>query len=215
VAELEEIMRGVDYRRFQDGPRWTGVFAGKAAALMFQQGIYEGQFARDWLGGRLARLGVHTFADLPYDDPQRPPDPERAYRLVVMACDISYGCLRRLPWEYGHYGLPAPGSRWSMPSARRCPYRFCTSRPADWRRRQGLLAGRRRDAVPLPHRRVRRPAGSAAALADVRHPAGRITRADQPGARHQDPVMPARDALRSLRRRLHRHAQNGDRATTS
>ena len=106
AAELEEIMRGVDYRRFQDGPRWRGLFLGKAAALIFQQGIYEGQFVKDWLGERLARLGVHTFADLPYDDPQRPPAPEYAYRLVVMTCDISQGCLRRLPWEYGHYGLP-------------------------------------------------------------------------------------------------------------
>jgi len=106
AAELEEIMRGVDYRRFQDGPRWRGLLVGKAAALMFQQGIYEGQFVKDWLGERLARLGVHTFADLRYDDSERPPDPTHAYRLVVMTCDISQGCLRRLPWEYDHYGLP-------------------------------------------------------------------------------------------------------------
>lgn len=105
AGELEEIMRGVDYRRFQDGPRWRDLFLGKAAALMFQQGIYEGQYLKDWLGERLSRLGVYTFADLRYDDPQRPPDPERAYRLVVMTSDISQGCLRRLPWEYQHYGL--------------------------------------------------------------------------------------------------------------
>jgi NTE family protein len=104
-AGLEEIMREVDYRRFQDGPRWRSVFPGKAAALMFQQGIYEGQFVKDWLGDKLAGLGVHTFADLRYEDSERPPDPEQAYRLVVMACDISHGCLRRLPWEYGEYGL--------------------------------------------------------------------------------------------------------------
>jgi NTE family protein len=109
AAELEEIMRGVDYRRFQDGPRWRGPFLGKAAALVFQQGIYEGRFVTDWLGEHLGRLGVRTFADLRYDDAQRPPDPERAYRLVVMTCDISQGCLRRLPWEYGCYGLPHAG----------------------------------------------------------------------------------------------------------
>jgi NTE family protein len=105
AAELEEIMRGVDYRRFQDGPRWRSLFPGKAAALMFQQGIYEGQFVKDWLGDKLAGLGLHTFADLRYDDPERPPDQEQAYRLLVMACDISQGCLRRLPWEYGDYGV--------------------------------------------------------------------------------------------------------------
>jgi NTE family protein len=98
-------MRGVDYRRFQDGPRWKDLFIGKAAALVFQQGIYEGQFVKDWLGEKLAGLGVRTFADLRYEDCERPPDPECAYRLVVMACDISQGYLRRLPWEYGDYGL--------------------------------------------------------------------------------------------------------------
>jgi NTE family protein len=105
AAELEEIMRGVDYRQFQDRPRWKDLFIGKAAALMFQQGIYEGQFVKDWLGEKLAGLGVRTFADLRYEDSERPPDPACAYRLVVMACDISQGCLRRLPWEYGDYGL--------------------------------------------------------------------------------------------------------------
>ena len=105
AAELQEIMRAVDYRGFRDGPRWRGLFIGKAAALMFQQGIYEGRFVKDWLGERLGRLGVRTFADLPYHDPERPPASARAYRLVVMTCDISQGCLRRLPWEYDHYGL--------------------------------------------------------------------------------------------------------------
>ena len=111
AAELQQIMREVDYTRFQDGPRWTGLFIGKAMALLFRHGIYEGTYLKDWLGGQLGRLGVHTFADLPYDDPQRPPDPEHAYRLVVMTSDISQGRLRRLPWEYGHYGLTRADQR--------------------------------------------------------------------------------------------------------
>ena len=105
AAQLEEIMRGVEYRRFQDGPRWRNLFIGKAAAVLLQRGIYEGQFLKDWLGEQLARLGVRTFADLRYDDPERPPNPDHAYRLVVMTCDISQGRLRRLPWDYGQYDL--------------------------------------------------------------------------------------------------------------
>jgi NTE family protein len=105
TAELEEIMRGVEYRRFRDGPRWRSLLLGKAVAVLFEQGIYEGQFVKDWLGEQLARLGVHTFADLRYTDPDRPEDPDHAYRLVVMTCDISHGSLRRLPWDYAHYGL--------------------------------------------------------------------------------------------------------------
>jgi NTE family protein len=159
AAELEEIMRGVDYRRFRDGPRWRDLFLGKAAALMLRQGIYEGQFVKDWLGERLARLGVNTFADLRYDDPGRPPDPEYAYRLVVMTCDISQGCLRRLPWGV-RLLRPAP----RRPAGGRCGPRvgvdsvFLPAGPADRRRRPGLLAGGRRGAVAFFHRRVRRPA---------------------------------------------------------
>lgn len=36
VGELEEVMRGVGYRRFKDGPRWRGLFIGKAAAVLFE-----------------------------------------------------------------------------------------------------------------------------------------------------------------------------------
>jgi hypothetical protein len=50
---------------------------------------------------------------------------ERAYRLVVMTCDISQGCLRRLPSEYGHYGLPHADRR----RPRRRPSPSSTSRP--------------------------------------------------------------------------------------
>ena len=44
TAELEEIMRGVEYRRFRDGPRWRSLLLGKAVAVLFEQGIYEGQY---------------------------------------------------------------------------------------------------------------------------------------------------------------------------
>ena len=158
AAELEEIMRGVDYRRFRDGPRWRDLFLGKAAALMFRQGIYEGQFVKDWLGERLARLGVNTFADLRYDDPGRPPHPEYAYRLVVMTCDISQGCFAAAAVGVR---LLRPASR--QPAGGRCGPRvgvdsvFLQAGPADGRRWSGLLAGRWRGAVAFFHRRVRRP----------------------------------------------------------
>jgi NTE family protein len=105
AAKLQEIMHGVDYTRFQDGPLWMELFLGRAVSLLFEHGIYDGTYLKEWLGAQLEKLGADTFADLPYEDPQRPPDPAHAYRLVVMTSDISQGRLRRLPWEYGHYGL--------------------------------------------------------------------------------------------------------------
>jgi NTE family protein len=105
AAELEQIMRQVDYVKFQDGHPWTHLLLGKAVALLFEHGIYKGQYVKYWLAEQLGKHGVHTFADLPYDDKERPPPPERASRLVVMTSDISQGRLRRLPWEYNNYGL--------------------------------------------------------------------------------------------------------------
>ena len=53
---------------------------------------------------QLAELGVHTFGDLKIDDESLPP--ERRYKLVVTASDVTLGQLVRLPWDYRSvYGL--------------------------------------------------------------------------------------------------------------
>jgi NTE family protein len=104
AERLTEMMRGIDYRRFADeglldrlGP------LGRGLSVIFEKGIYEGRYFRDWLDGILDGLGKRTFGDLRLDDPALPPD--RAYRLVVIASDISRGRLIRLPWDYPDYGL--------------------------------------------------------------------------------------------------------------
>jgi NTE family protein len=51
---------------------------------------------------------VRTFADLRRTDPGADPavdTPERRYKLVVMATDVTNGRLLRLPWDYGRFGL--------------------------------------------------------------------------------------------------------------
>jgi len=106
IAELEETMRSVDYGRFKDestvdrlGP------LGKAASLVVESGIYEGRYLHTWLGNLLAAHGVHTFNDLRVTDPGSDLPADRAYRLVVMASDISHRQLRRLPWDYPVFGM--------------------------------------------------------------------------------------------------------------
>jgi NTE family protein len=108
AAELKDIMHSVDYLKFQDGSAWETLLVGKAASLILDKGIYEGNYLKNWLGEILAKHQVHTFADLPYGDTERPPSPDKAFRLVVMTSDISSGCLRRLPWDYDHYGRDRP-----------------------------------------------------------------------------------------------------------
>jgi NTE family protein len=108
AAELEKEMRRLDYAAFQDRGLLDRVpLLGKPLSLLFEHGIYEGAYAREWVRQLLADHGVHTFGDLPYGDPDRTVAPERQFRLVVMASDISSGRLRRLPWDYPSYGRDA------------------------------------------------------------------------------------------------------------
>ncbi len=106
----EDIARSLNYERFRDrgtigrllgplGPLVDGF------SLAFESGIYEGAYLHDWLRGVLGDLGVTTFADLREHDPGSALPPERAWRLVVFASDLSQQRLVRLPWDYPDYGL--------------------------------------------------------------------------------------------------------------
>ena len=100
-AELQSIMRSLDYKRFRDG----GVIdklgiLGKAVALIIEHGVYEGNYLKEWLAERLEEKKKITFGDLKVTDPD---SGEVKDKLVVMTSDVSQGCLRRLPWDYGHY----------------------------------------------------------------------------------------------------------------
>jgi NTE family protein len=71
-------------------------------ALFTSNGMYRGDYVRDWLYDELEKLGVITFGDLRRadsgDDANLPE--EQRYKLVVMATDVTHGRLLRLPWDY-------------------------------------------------------------------------------------------------------------------
>jgi NTE family protein len=110
ATRLREIMRDVDYRRFQDvrGVARLGV-PGQLLALLTRSGIHEGAELKEWLRGLLDAQDVRTFADLRTGDAQSSLRAEQDHRLVVMASDLSHGRLRRLPWDYPVYGLDPDG----------------------------------------------------------------------------------------------------------
>ncbi|MBV9093067.1 MAG: patatin-like phospholipase family protein [Streptosporangiaceae bacterium] len=81
-----------------------------AVILTQRMGLYPGTYLGEWLQPILSGLGVRTFADLKIEqseDPGMSLPPDRRYRLVVHASDITRGELVQLPWDYGYYGLPA------------------------------------------------------------------------------------------------------------
>lgn len=103
--ELRDIMNSVDYQKFRDGEPWEHLLIGKAAELLFSDGVYQGEYLRSWLGDLLKKRHVDTFADLPYESTGHSLPSNEVGRLVVMASDISQGGLRRFPWDYSeHYG---------------------------------------------------------------------------------------------------------------
>ncbi len=106
IADLEAVMRSVDYRRFCDPRRSSRVpIIGKGLTLLVGNGFHAGEYLRTWLAELLAGLGVRTFADLRTDTPGRPAPLDERYKLVVLAADVSLGRLVRLPWDYHLYGL--------------------------------------------------------------------------------------------------------------
>jgi NTE family protein len=108
AARLRQLMDSLDYRRVPDA---TGIarlgLLGRGVSLLFEQGVYDGDYLRNWIHDALKReAGVETFGDLrlpadPDDDLQ---DSQR-YGLVVIVADVSRGQLVRLPWDYAQYGL--------------------------------------------------------------------------------------------------------------
>jgi NTE family protein len=102
---LTEAAMRLDYAKFADRVPLDRVpLVGPGLALIGDEGLYQGDYAREWIAGELAGLGVRTFGDLRLDDPQLPE--ERRYKLVVTCADVTLGRMVRLPWDYRSvYGL--------------------------------------------------------------------------------------------------------------
>jgi NTE family protein len=109
AAELSTIMHDIDYKEFRDGGLLDHVWLGKALSVIFEDGIYGGNYLKKWLGEQLAKKAKTTFDDMKRLDPQSSLPREKQYGLVVMASDITNGYLRRLPWDYGAYGIDGGG----------------------------------------------------------------------------------------------------------
>ncbi len=103
--QVEQIAMTLPYRKFLDAEPLTKIpLLGTGWDLLNGNGLYKGDFAHEWIRSQLQDLGVCNFGDLAFDDDSLPP--ERRYRLVVTAADVTTGQLVRLPWDYHRlYGL--------------------------------------------------------------------------------------------------------------
>jgi len=107
-SRITDIMATLDYRRFADRSLLDRVpIGGPLLSLLMDDGVFEGDRLREWLGNLLVdECGVETFDDLAIDDPDSSLPPERRFSLIVTATDVSRGELVYFPWDYERaYGL--------------------------------------------------------------------------------------------------------------
>jgi NTE family protein len=101
AAELKPILESLDYRRFKDeGVLDRLPIVGKGASLLFEKGIFEGDFFEQWIRGVLAEKGVKAFGDLKAPDGALYP-----HRLQVLVSDITEGRILVVPSGLRHYGI--------------------------------------------------------------------------------------------------------------
>jgi len=110
LGRADDIMRTLDYTRMLDRRGASKAFrwwpsAANALGILFNKGMYQGGYLRDWTRGVLADLGVHRFGDFRFPDPGSAFAPDKSYRLVVTASDLSRQRLMYLPWDLDAYGL--------------------------------------------------------------------------------------------------------------
>ena len=107
AAELAGIMDRLEYSRVPDraAPGIPGLSEG--LGLLGRSGAHPGDYVHGFVAEELERLGVRTFADLRRRDARADANltPDRSYKLVVMATDITRGRLLRLPWDYPRLNL--------------------------------------------------------------------------------------------------------------
>ena len=107
AEQMLDVMQSTDYSKFQDGTFIDRLGPlGQGLSLLFQKGIYEGNYLKEYLA-QLLPDEMESFAGMRLpDDPGSDLPQSKRYRLVVMASDVSQHKLVRLPWDYdAFYGL--------------------------------------------------------------------------------------------------------------
>jgi NTE family protein len=106
-AALVAAMARLKYERVPDRGLPRIPILSEGISLLHDGGAYEGDYIRGFVLDELEALGVRTFGDLRRSDPGADANlpAERAYKLVVMATDVTNGRLLRLPWDYAAIGL--------------------------------------------------------------------------------------------------------------
>jgi len=96
--EIKQLLLDADFKTFTDGGK---TLASKVWNLIFHNGIYKGDAFYTYIKEILAAKNIRTFKDLRYEDR----NDKYAYRLKVMASDVTSSSLISLPQAITTYGM--------------------------------------------------------------------------------------------------------------
>jgi NTE family protein len=104
-AELREEVLALQFGQFKDDG-WEDRLPviGKEISVLRDFGVYEGRRFLQWMTEKLDRKGVRTFSDL---KPTGSDDPKRAFRLQVIASDVTRHEMLVLPRDAHKIGSTA------------------------------------------------------------------------------------------------------------
>jgi NTE family protein len=102
AKELDEILLNVPFSKFKDKGREDRVPGIRAAAVLWEKGIYEGRFFTDWIRALLEAKGITRFGQLAVEDVDAV---EKTYRLRVIASDVTHKRMLVLPNDARHLGI--------------------------------------------------------------------------------------------------------------
>jgi NTE family protein len=97
AAELDEILLKVPFASFKDEGWLDRIpLVGRAASVVAELGVYEGDEFQKWISGLLEKKGITRFGQLVDDG---------SYRLRVIASDITHRRMLVLPNDAEHLGI--------------------------------------------------------------------------------------------------------------
>lgn len=103
AGEIRDMVFAMDYSKCTDGTLLYGLpLAGPVLSILFEMGMYKGDYIENWVREKLAAKGVKTFRDLVLS---RRCHADYRYKLRLVASDISLGRMLVLPQDIGDYGI--------------------------------------------------------------------------------------------------------------
>ncbi len=93
--ELEEELQKVDYLKFKEKDFLDKLgLLGESLSLVFEYGIYEGDYFENWLDGLLKAKGITTFGQIKIENPS---DEKYIYKFQAIASDLTRNRMLVLP----------------------------------------------------------------------------------------------------------------------